>query len=325
MNGFEATITPEKIQEVLEEVLKKNNFKEPTSDMIRLSTSDFIESGLSGELTGKTWSIRYAEMHNYYFHKYLDEADDLGFELNPLEPKAVRKVLNSNRRSVSEKRNRYASIVSYLKFLILQGKLSESRLEAIRKLKPQRNVPVRKRFITRDEIDKILDYVKLCKFTSGYDKAVFETVIESEDELGLRINELCSIQVNHIDFENQELFIPKAKGNREFTKGISGKLKLLWESYLKIRPKTESLNLFVLDNGKPLKRDALIQRFRRVTKKLGLDTSFHAFRRRYITRHLQDGKSLVDVSLAVNHASPRMTEQYLLPDVRKSIEEQKKW
>jgi len=81
----------------------------------------------------------------------------------------------------------------------------------------------------------------------------------------------------------------------------------------------------VLENGKPLTRETLIQRFRRVTKKLGLDTGFHAFRRRYISRHLQDGKSLVDVSLAVNHRSPRMTEQYLIPDVQKSIKEQKQW
>jgi site-specific recombinase XerC len=124
---------------------------------------------------------------------------------------------------------------------------------------------------------------------------------------------------------NQELYIPRAKGGFDFTKGLTSKAVNIIQKYLQARPKTESLNLFVLENGKPLTRETLIQRFRRVTKKLGLDTGFHAFRRRYISRHLQDGKSLVDVSLAVNHRSPRMTEQYLIPDVQKSIKEQKQW
>lgn len=313
------------IEAVKEALARKANFKEPTCADIKALIPDFIEAGLSGELTGKSWSPRYGVMNEYYIKKYLDEAFVLGFGPNPLLPKAIRKTLNANKRSVTEKRNRYASAIAYTNFLVLQGKLPKSRMQEIRTLRPQRNSPVKKRFITREEIDRIKSQTWNCKFTNNYDKELLITVIEIAEETGLRIGEISAIKISDLNLKERELYIPRAKGGSDFTKGLTVRAVTVIETYLAIRPKTESLSLFVLDNGKPLSRDTLIQRFRRVTKKLGLDTSFHAFRRRYISRHLQDGKSLIDVSLAVNHKSPRMTEQYLIPDVRRSIEEQKKW
>lgn len=303
----------------------KSNFEEPSVDSTMSQISDFIEAGLSGELTSKEWSPRYGDMNRLYLTKYLNEAQAQGFKQNPLAPAAVRKTLNANKRSVTEKRNRHASIAAYANFLFLQGELPESRLKEIKALRPKRSVPVKKRLITREEIDQIISHVKACKFTSDYDKNLLITVIETADETGLRIGELCSIQLSHINLEKRELYIPRAKGGFDFTKGLTNKNIEVLQDFRKIRPKTENLNLFVLSNGKPLLRDTLIQRFRRVTKKLGLDTSFHAFRRRYISRHLQDGKSLIDVSIAVNHKSPRMTEEYLIPDVQRSISAQKQW
>lgn len=313
------------IEAVKKALGEETHFKEPTCEELKALIPDFIEAGLSGELTGKSWSPRYGGMNEYYIKKSLDEATALGFGLNPLEPKSVRKTLNANKRSVTEKRNRHAADVGCVKFLIQQGKLPISRLEEIRALRPQRSSPVKKRFIIIEEINQIISHVDNCKFTDDYDKKLLITVIEIAEETGLRIGEICAIKISDLNLKERELYIPRAKGGSDFTKGLTVRAVTIIEKYLAIRPKTESLNLFVLDNGKPLSRDTLIQRFRRVTKKLGLDTSFHAFRRRYISRHLQDGKSLIDVSLAVNHKSPRMTEQYLIPDVRRSIEEQKKW
>lgn len=312
----------EAVKKALEE---KTSFQEPSCSDIQALITDFIEAGLSGELTGKAWTNRYGEMHEYYLNRYLKEARVLDFEFNPLEPIAVRKILNSNKRSVTEKRNRYASVIALTNFLVLQGKLPKSRIEVIRSLRPQRNVPVKKKFITREEIDLIITHIKSSRFTNNYDAKLLITVIETAEETGLRIGEICSIKLSDLKLEKQELYIPRAKGGFDFTKGLTIEITKILARYLIVRPVTESLNLFVLSNGKPLTRETLIQRFRRITKKLGLDTSFHAFRRRYITRHLQDGKSLVDVSLAVNHKSPRMTEQYLIPDVQRSIEAQKHW
>lgn len=320
------TVNHEQIIEAVKKALQDDSrFVEPSCDEIESQIADFIEAGLSGELTGKPWSESYGRSNSYYFPKYLKEAKALGFDSNLISPQAVRKTLNANKRSTSEKNNRYASIIGFTNFQVLKGRLPKSRLEEIKSLRPKRSTPVKKRFITRVEIDKIIESVQPCPFTSEFSKLLLITAIESADELGIRIGELCAIQINHINFEKQELFIPKAKGNSEFTKGVTDRLKGIWQRYLESRPKTESLNLFVLETGKPLLRDSLIQRFRRVTKKLGFDTSFHAIRRRYISRHLQDGKSLVDVSLAVNHKNYRMTLQYLIPDVQKSIQEQKKW
>jgi integrase len=317
--------TNELIKALTKVLEPKSSAIEPTVRSIKLQIEDFIETGLSGELTGKEWSERYSSMQRYYLSRFLNESTALGFESNPIEPSSVRKVLNTNKKSTTEKRNRHAAIVAYTNFLIIQNKLPEARLDEIKDLRPIRGKPVNKRFITREDLDQINNHVINCKFTKDYDKNLLLTIIEIAEETGLRIGELCAIKLCDIDFKNQELYIPRAKGGSDFTKGLTLKATRVLENYLLKRPTTESLELFVLDNGKPLTRETLIQRFRRITKKLGLDTSFHAIRRRYITRHLQDGKSLVDVSIAVNHKSPRMTEQYLIPDVQRSIEAQKQW
>jgi integrase/recombinase XerD len=320
------TVNKAYIIDLVTKALKEEEMKaEPSVDFIRKRIPDFIEAGLSGELTGKSWSYRYCQMQRYYLDKYLQEAIALGLELNPIEPRSVRKILNSNKRSVTEKRNRYASIKSFVDFLVLHGKLPKSRSAEIQSLRPKQSAPFKKRFISKEDLDLINQNIRSSKYTNEYDKELLITVIKLVDETGLRIGEISSIKLCDLNLENSELYIPRAKGGFDFTKGLNDEAINSIKQYLKVRPKTENLNLFVLDNGEPVKRDSLIQRFRRITKKLGLDTSFHAIRRRYITRHLQDGKSLVDVSLAVNHKSPRMTEQYLIPDVRRSIEAQKKW
>jgi integrase len=318
------------IQEEIIDVIRKaleerNSFQEPScSDLLGL-IPELVQAGLSGELNGKGWTQGYSKNSKYYLAKFVSEARSLGFENNPLSPEAVRRVISTNKNGVTEKRSRHSAVVALCRLLVQRGLLPKSRLEEIRALRPKRTIPPKKRFITREEIDQIIWSVESCSFTLVYDKKLFITAIETAEETGLRIGEICNIKVCDLNLETRELYVSRAKGGSNFVKGLTLRNSQILQEYLAIRPKTESLNLFVLDNGKPLSRETLIQRFRRVTKKLGLDTSFHAFRRRYISRHLQDGKSLVDVSLAVNHKSPRMTEQYLIPDVRRSIEAQKQW
>jgi site-specific recombinase XerC len=312
----------EAVKKALEE---KSKYTEPSISEASKHISNFIEAGLSGELTGKPWSKRYSEMQGEYLLRYLKEAQQLGFEKNPLAAYIISKTLNYRQNGYSEKHCRMSAIISFVKYFIKEGLLPKSKLEEIYEVKPKRNKPPKRKSIKQDEVNKIIESVSKCKFTSCYDKKLLITAIESANNLGIRIGELCKIQINHIDFQTRELSIPEAKGNREFTKGFNLKVHTLWQEWIALRPKTESLNLFVLENGKPLTRDTLIQRFRRVSKKLGIDASFHSFRRKYISELLQSGKSLVDVSLAVNHASPRMTEQYLIPDIRRSIENQKTW
>jgi len=308
------------IKEALE---KQNSFKEPTKKYIEAHIEAFVQAGINGSITNREWSPRYAEMQKYYAEKYLSEVDD---EIEfPLLPISIKRIINKNQKSFTEKNCRFVAMSSLVTYFTSLGLLPQSRISAIREAKPKRSKPVKKRFITREQVDLIIKTITNCPSTLSYSRVLLKAVIESAYELGIRISELCSIKISDIDFDKQEIFIPKAKGNKSFTKGFNNRLKNILLEYLNTRPRTECLNLFVLDNGKSLTRDTLIQRFRRITKKLGLDTSFHAFRRNYITRHLQDGKSLIDVSIAVNHFSPRMTEQYLVPDIQKSIQEQKQW
>lgn len=315
--------------EIIEAVKKaldeQSEYKELTVEDCLKHIENFILTGLTGEFSGKPWSHRYGAMQELYGSKYFDEATELGFKDKPLSIEAIRKTLNHYQRGFTEKHCRFSFLSGFFKHLIKLGLLSKSRLSELYEVKPKRNKPPKRKTITDEEIKLILKTVNECPYTEPYDKELFITTVNSAINLGIRIGELCKIELNDIDFTKRELTIPEPKGGKSFTKGFNIETYNLWNKWLKIRTKTESLKLFVLENGKPLTRDTLIQRFRRVSKKLGIDASFHSFRRKYITDMLQSGKSLVDVSLAVNHSSQRMTEQYCIANVQKSIENQKNW
>ncbi len=164
-----------------------------------------------------------------------------------------------------------------------------------------------------------------CEGEDFFSKVWFDTLLSLLFYSGLRISEALSLCIADLNFEKLEMVINQAKGHRRFYKGLGPKLLEVLKFYLKHRPQTNHDYLFVLPCGKRVTVKTATRRLHRHSKRTGIPATFHAFRANYITRQLEAGHALIDVSIAVNHKDLRSTEGYVHANKARSIEAQKGW
>lgn len=148
---------------------------------------------------------------------------------------------------------------------------------------------------------------------------------------GLRINELLSIKLGNIDFENYVLKIFETKTKKERTVQIGE----VGAKYLKvfideIRPKicydwkTSDLVFLSYHEGKTLNCNTVNRYLKSFCKKAGITklVTCHCFRHSYGTHLLENGLGIKEVSDLMGHRDLTATEQYtrLSPEkLRKTI------
>ncbi|MNL39753.1 Tyrosine recombinase XerD [compost metagenome] len=106
---------------------------------------------------------------------------------------------------------------------------------------------------------------------------------------------------------------------------MNARLQELIETYLRVRPASESSALFLSDRGRPLDRDRLNKRVRRIASRAGLDVSCHGLRRAFGTINANAGKSLNLIQLALGHSSLTTTQAYLMADQRTAAKAMQEW
>jgi len=72
-------------------------------------------------------------------------------------------------------------------------------------------------------------------------------------------------------------------------------------------------------------RDGLLNRIRRLGKKLNIDVSPHALRRAFVTINANKGRSLVMLQMACGHSDIKTTRSYCKTTEEEVIREMKNW
>jgi site-specific recombinase XerD len=80
--------------------------------------------------------------------------------------------------------------------------------------------------------------------------------------------------------------------------------------WLRVRPETESPQLFVQENGTPLSKDGVRSVWRRIARKSGVKKGPHIARRTITKRALRAGEDPIRVQLMMGWASPAMVLRY---------------
>lgn len=129
-------------------------------------------------------------------------------------------------------------------------------------------------------------------------------------ETGMRRSEVLAIETQHIDFERQTIYIPKAKaGSREqpITKNLCRFLKSL------IQQAPDERFLFPSPLSITGHRVTIEKPFRRVVKAAGLDpmeVNRHTLRHTAISHLVQAGVDLPTIKRISGHSSIQMVERY---------------
>jgi integrase/recombinase XerC len=168
---------------------------------------------------------------------------------------------------------------------------------------------------------------------SRRDRAIFETLYAS----GLRVFELCNINMGDLNREAQWVWVPKGKGNRGRHALLNRSALHAIESYLAVRSKSLSEALFVGKSGYRLTTRAIHHAFTARLKAAGLqpkgteDKSSrrkgvkkkanpdaitpHCLRHSFARHLLEHGADLPEVQRLLGHANITTTQIYVTPEL----------
>lgn len=120
---------------------------------------------------------------------------------------------------------------------------------------------------------------------------------------GLRVSEAAALDWSHVDLERRFLRI-RGKGRKERLAGISPKLL---DEILPMPPKGGNV---VTAGGRAYSADSLQRKVNRFLQDLGIDTTFHKLRARYVTQGIAETGDIYTVARAVGWASIETARHY---------------
>lgn len=140
------------------------------------------------------------------------------------------------------------------------------------------------------------------------DRCILETLYAT----GVRVQELCDIQISHIHMEERQIIIPKGKDLKPRIVLFSPYHKEWLLHYLSTRH-DDSPFLFITRSGKQCTRQAIHGILRKYCTQASLpkNISPHAFRRTFATILYKNGVPIEYISLLMGHASIKNTEHYI--------------
>jgi len=199
-------------------------------------------------------------------------------------------------KSVSRKLN---AIKTFFRYLVSDKKISSNPSETVSHPKIEMSVP---KFLSPIEYRALRDVVR--------DDIRVSAIIELILQTGLRISEVANLKSDNVKADSQKVEAYATQPER--TIPLNKPAKEAIDSYLKIRPKSDSPYVFVSKNGKPLavrNIRAAIDRYMQRAEIPGY--SVNDLRTTFIVENLKAGVDLVLLSQVVGHKRLSTTERYL--------------
>ena len=168
--------------------------------------------------------------------------------------------------------------------------------------------------LTVDEVKRLLAQPNLSLRTHIRDRAIMEVFYST----GIRLDELLSLEVYHVDLKDRVLYIRKGKGKKQrvvplgkhAAKYLKEYLEKIRSWYAKKNPKERKL--FLLQTGLPMTPASIRSFIReyRLKAKIKKPLSPHTFRRTCATQLLQQGADIRYIQELLGHKRLSTTQGY---------------
>ena len=204
---------------------------------------------------------------------------------------------------------RISTLRSFFTYLSEYGALSTQPFAYIKLGKKTRNIP---EFLYYEEMERLLESIDLATLEGQRNRAMFELMYAS----GLRVSEVCELQIRDIDFSQMFLRIV-GKGDKERVVPFYPQAGQFVKDYIRtVRPQfTDSTHdfVFVNKNGKPLTTRGIQYILNKVVDASGLMMKVHPhmFRHSFATHLLDNGADLRVVQELLGHSSLSTTQIYV--------------
>ena len=234
-------------------------------------------------------------------------------ELNSIRQIHIRnfiRFLNDQNLSSSTINRSFSSIRSYHKYLSYEKKITHNPTQLLESPKISKKLP---KVLSVQEINEIINSVKVENSMGYRDKAILETLYST----GLRVSELCTLEMNNILFDSAMLRVV-GKGNKERYVPLGDKAIKLINDYCKyirsalVDKKKSDGNVFLSKNGRQLTRMTIFNIMKKWSRISGInkDISPHTFRHSFATHLLEGGADLRSVQEMLGHSDISTTQIY---------------
>lgn len=208
-----------------------------------------------------------------------------------------------------------ASIRTFYKFLYRERLVENNPTLNLNTPKRPKSLP---KFLTTDEIEKILNGTKIDTPAGFRNKAILELLWAT----GMRISELSGLNFGNLNLENNEITV-FGKGAKERIVLVSNRAKTYLERYIetarplvakgfRLEPITDSTPVFINNTGYRLQNKTIRNVINEIVDSIELPKKVtpHMFRHSFATRLIENGADLRVVQELLGHASISNTQIY---------------
>ena len=174
-------------------------------------------------------------------------------------------------------------------------------------IKPIKVPSEEKKAFSSEEIDTIRT---ICQ--SPYERALIETLLST----GLRINELCNLKLEDVDFDQLVVHVKNGKGGKDRTTFMTPVAKKYLVKYLKWN-KHKSEYLFTTRLGCKYSTNGFGYTLRAMSKMCGIHIHPHRFRRTLATDLARKGMPIQEIQKLLGHSKISTTQVYIETSVEK--------
>ncbi|CAI9386105.1 MULTISPECIES: tyrosine-type recombinase/integrase [unclassified Bacillus (in: firmicutes)] len=198
------------------------------------------------------------------------------------------------------------AVRAFFNFLANEGFIVENPIKDVKLVKEKRTII---QTFSRDQIHALLRQPDRETFTGLRDYTIMMFLLET----GVRIRELCDIQVHDINFNDGVVRID-GKGNKERFVPIQRTMKKQLSLYLRVRGNLDTGTLFVNIDNEPLRIRAVqssIQKYGRMAGIKDVRCSPHTFRHTFAKMSVQNGADVFTLQQVLGHTSMDMVRLYV--------------
>jgi integrase/recombinase XerD len=159
--------------------------------------------------------------------------------------------------------------------------------------------------LTLHEVERLLSAPNPTTHLGARDKAILEVLYAS----GLRVSELCNLQLHNVDDLSLKVY---GKGGKERVVPIGAPAIAAIDRYLCFREIFQSEYLFLSQKGRALNRESVWRIVKRYAKEAQIVKSIspHTLRHSFATHLLENGADLRIIQEMLGHANIATTDRY---------------
>jgi integrase/recombinase XerC len=256
-------------------------------------------------------TVRNYESDLMQFLEYLTPPGANPPPVEKIDTLAIREWLGSlyrQRLAATSTRRKLAAVRSLFKFMQREGTIEVNVARLVRTPKAPKTIPT---VMTAEQTNTLIDEVA----TKDLDRpfpARDLTIFEMLYGCGLRVSELCGLNLDDFDFQERWIRV-RGKGKKERQVPFGSKAAAAIEKYLAARePRPDERAVFLNHRGARLTVRGAHGIVKFYATMLTGDSSLHphSFRHAFATHLLSDGADLRAIQELLGHASLSTTQKY---------------